>query len=60
MVSLKTTASQVDHFDFTAAIALHQDILRLQIAVNEPQTMNELQGLQTLACYRLSQRTSDE
>jgi hypothetical protein len=51
MVCLETTAAQINHFDFTSTVALHQNVLGLEITMYEPKTMNELQSFQALSCY---------
>lgn len=48
VVRCEAAAAQVDHLDLAPRVALHQNVLRLQVAVEQAQAVQEVQRLQDL------------
>ena len=46
----ETAASKVDHLYFASRVAFNQNVLWLEIAMDQPKTMDELEGSQYLLC----------
>ena len=45
MVCGEAARSEVDHLDLAARVALNQDVLRLEVAVDQPEPMHKHQRL---------------
>ncbi len=50
----KQGAGQTDDFDFASRIGADEDVLRLEVAVDQPQLVHELEALQALLHASLS------
>jgi len=48
MIMNEAARAKVDHLHLTSRIRLNQDVLRLQIAMDQPEPVNELQSCQYL------------
>lgn len=48
MIMNEAATSEIDHFDLTSRVALDQNVLRLQVAVDQSQTVNKLEGTEDL------------
>jgi hypothetical protein len=53
MIVDEARASEIDYLYFATGIALHEDIFRFEIAMNEVQTMNVVKTDQNLVGYFL-------
>jgi len=56
MVSNEARRAKIDHFDLAARIRANKYVFRLQVAVDQPKTVNELQAHETLLGYLLQSR----
>ena len=53
MVMDETTWTKIDDFDLTLAVALDQNVLGLEIAVNQMEVVNIVKSIQDLLGYLL-------
>ncbi len=58
MVVNETTASEVNHFDFTSAVRFNQDVFWFQIAVDQFESVDVTERRQNLFRYYLETRNS--